>query len=170
MKIEDKPAYYGESDALKKNRTRRPIHDERIGRFGERIKIIATKEKSRREFARKVGIGESTLRNYENGERFPDLDVLLSISDKANVSLLWLATGEGPMSPASPDAATHCVEVETLRKAVEAVEMMGRDAPADRKALAIARVYERMMLSQGQADMIEMMRLIQAILADTPYI
>lgn len=173
MKKSNKSENYIESDAQEENRTPRPIHDERIGRFGERIKMLVTDEKSRRSFARKTGLGESTVRNYENGERFPDLDVLLAIAEKSGVNLLWLATGEGPKHPearAGPCESSGSVEIETLRKAVEAVEMMGKDAPAGRKALAIARVYERLIATQGQAEMIEVMRLIQAILADTPYI
>jgi hypothetical protein len=65
---------------------------------------------------------------------------------------------------------TGHVSLEILRKAVEAVEMMGKDAPVERKALAIARVYERLVISQGDMELFEGMRLIQAILADTPYI
>jgi transcriptional regulator with XRE-family HTH domain len=161
------------SDAPERTRTLRPSLTpelgRQIGRFKERLKIITEKE-SLRGFGRKAGISEGALRHYLNGDSYPDLDRLAAIAEQANVSLLWLATGEGAMSPASPDASMHCVDVELLRKAVEAVEMMGRNAPVERKALAIARVYERLVISQGDMELFEGMRLIQAILADTPYI
>lgn len=61
------------------------------------------------------------------------------------------------------------MEIERLRQAVEAVEILGKDAPADRKAQAIALVYERLINGQGQAGMVETMRIIQsALAADTP--
>lgn len=62
------------------------------------------------------------------------------------------------------------MDVERLQQAVEVVEMLGKDAPSDRKAKAIALVYERLANDLGQAGMVETMRLIQATLADTPYI
>jgi len=45
-------------------------------------------------FAKQLGVGVSTLHNYENG-RVPPIDVLLLISQKTGASLTWLVTGEG---------------------------------------------------------------------------
>lgn len=172
-----------EPDALEENRTPRPIHDERIGRFGERVKMIVAQEKSRRSFAHKVGLGESTVRNYENGKRLPDLDVLLALCDQSGVNLLWLATGEGPKYPQTRGSLDSVIDEESasyhrfqmrmewVRKAVKAVQMMGKNAPDEQKAEAVARVYEHFVQTNGQADMIEVMRIIQAALAgDTPFI
>ena len=165
-----------ESDALEENRTPRPILDERIGRFGERVKMIVAQEKSRRSFARKTGLGESTVRNYENGERFPDLDVLLTLCDQSGVNLLWLATGEGPKhlgARAGPDIVNDQstsyrmdTRLDWIKQAVKAVEMMRKNAPDDRKAEAVARVYERMTQTDGAVDMIEVLRIIQTALDD----
>lgn len=137
--------------------------------LGTRIDAISQRLGTRENAASIAGLSVDQLVGYIKGRNKPGFLPLARMALAAGVSLDWVATGEKEVR-ASPDAATPCVDVEILRKAVEAVEMMGRDAPVDRKAVAIARVYERMMLSQGQADMIEMMRLIQAILADTPYI
>lgn len=164
------------SDGQKRTRTQRPSLTpelgRQVGRFKERLKSIMDEE-SLRGFGRKAGISDGALRHYLNGDSYPDLDRLAAIAEKSGVNLLWLATGEGPKYPearAGPSESTTSVNVEALRKAVEAVEMMGRDAPAERKARAIALVYERLISDQGQAEMIEVMRLIQAILADTPSI
>lgn len=181
MKKSHKAIDYIESDAPEENRTPRPIYDERIGRFGERVKMIVAQEKSRRSFARKVGLGESTVRNYENGERLPDLDVLLTLCDQSGVNLLWLATGEGPKYPearGSPDrvyeeSAPYPLDMRLgwIKKAVKAVQMMGKNAPDEQKAEAVARVYERFVQTDGQADMIEVMQIIQTALSeDAPYI
>ena len=47
---------------------------------------------------------------------------------------------------------------------MEAVERMRPDAPADRKAVAVEQVYERLAQSDGTVDIIELMRIIQAAL------
>jgi hypothetical protein len=58
------------------------------------------------------------------------------------------------------------IDPERLREAVEAVEMMGKDAPADRKARAVVLVYERLISDQGQAITIETMRSMKALLEE----
>lgn len=164
------------SDVQKRTRTQRPSLTpelgRQVGRFKDRLKSIMDEE-SLRGFGRKAGISDGALRHYLNGESYPDLDRLAAIAEKSGVNLLWLATGEGPKHPearAGPCESGGYVEVERLQEAVEAVEIIGKNAPAERKARAIALVYERLIHDQGQAGMIETMRLIQAILADTPYI
>ncbi|RWE55165.1 MAG: helix-turn-helix domain-containing protein [Mesorhizobium sp.] len=63
--------------------------------FAERLKIAFGKE-SPHAFAQRSGIGDSTIRRYLLGS-MPGLDNLLVIAKAANVTLDWLATGEGPM-------------------------------------------------------------------------
>lgn len=146
---------------------------ERRLQFAARLKELVKAYENASAIAREVGVAEGTIRKWANGVSQPKLGEVELLAQALGVSFFWLATGEGPKHPearAGPCASGGYVEIETLRKAVEAVEMMGKDAPAGRKALAIARVYERLIATQGQAEMIEVMRLIQAILADTPYI
>lgn len=52
---------------------------------------------SRREFARKLGITESTLRNYEKGASIPDAQFLADICKKLQISPEWLLLGSGAM-------------------------------------------------------------------------
>ena len=116
----------------------------------------------------------SGVRQYLNGENLPTLDKLRVLAKTANVNLLWLATGEGPKHPqtrGSPDSvqeksADYVCDAQKgwIRKAVEAVEIIGKDAPAARKAVAVEQVYGRLVQSDGAADMIEVMRIIQAAL------
>lgn len=172
------------SDVKKKTRTRRPSLTPELGRqvgcFKERLKSVINEE-SLRGFGRKAGISDGALRHYLNGDSYPDLDRLAAIAEKSGVNLLWLATGEGPKYPhvrGSPDRVSEesasyplDVRLEWIKKAVKAVQMMGKNAPDEQKAEAVARVYERLMQTEGQADMIEVMRIIQAALdEDTPYI
>ena len=102
----------------------------------------------------------------------PKIRDAVFLAKALNVNLLWLATGEGPKHPqtrGSPDSvqeksADYVCEPQKgwIRKAVEAVERMRPDAPADRKAVAVEQVDERLVQTDGAADMIEVMRIIQA--------
>jgi transcriptional regulator with XRE-family HTH domain len=136
-----------ESDGGKTNRTRRPILNERIGRqigrFAERLKE-AIGDEPVRSFGRRAGISEGALRQYLKGNRFPDLDLLAAIADTANVNLLWLATGEGPMRGESVVASIPCaghVDMEALIKALALVESFRVGAPVEQKAKAVATAY-----------------------------
>ena len=52
---------------------------------------------SRRAFAQKIGITESTLRNYEKGVSQPDAQILVTLCQKLNILPEWLLLGSGPM-------------------------------------------------------------------------
>lgn len=49
----------------------------------------------RDEFANLVRISKNTLAHYERGERTPDADVLRHYSERCNVDMNWLITGDG---------------------------------------------------------------------------
>ncbi len=76
----------------------RPILNEGIGRFPERLKKIMS-GKSAREFAREIGFSDAAIRDYLRGVSYPSLDRLDAIAAAAKVSAAWLATGKGPMRP-----------------------------------------------------------------------
>lgn len=59
--------------------------------LGNKIKILRTEVKmNQKEFAEKIGIKQSTLSSYENGNAYPSNEVLLTIAKDFNVSLDWL--------------------------------------------------------------------------------
>lgn len=49
------------------------------------------------EFAKKLGVGRSTIANYEAGTREPVSSIVSLICDRFGVSEKWLRTGEGRM-------------------------------------------------------------------------
>ena len=57
-------------------------------------------------FAKKCGIGESSLRSYLSGS-FPSIDRAAMIARAAGVSLEWLVTGYGPVIPDLSEAASE---------------------------------------------------------------
>lgn len=56
------------------------------------------------EFAKRIGIKQSTVTSYETGNRVPTSAVITSICREFNVCEEWLRTGEGPIeAPAAVD-------------------------------------------------------------------
>lgn len=64
---------------------------------------------SRREFAKSLGITESTLRNYEKGASSPDAQFLTEICKKMKISPEWLLFGTN--SARSADTSSQKIEV-----------------------------------------------------------
>lgn len=63
-----------------------------MNEIGNRIKYLREKfGLNKTEMAKRIGVDRTTIGRYEKGEIFPNLDVLLNIKDKFNVSLDWLA-------------------------------------------------------------------------------
>lgn len=58
---------------------------------------IARGTLSQDEFASRMAVHKETLGKYERGARQPDSEFLVRLHDTFEVSLDWLATGEGPM-------------------------------------------------------------------------
>ena len=64
--------------------------------IAERIICLRGKE-SRASFAKRFGIVENTLRNYEKNRSLPNSDVICSFYRVLNVSPQWLILGNGPI-------------------------------------------------------------------------
>ena len=59
--------------------------------FSEKIKTLRTTNRlSQRELANRIGVGKSQISYYENGERFPSVDVLIKLSDVFRVTTDYL--------------------------------------------------------------------------------
>jgi len=59
--------------------------------LGKRIKELRTNNNlNQKEFAESIGITQSTLSSYENGNAMPSNDVLVEIATKYHMSLDWL--------------------------------------------------------------------------------
>jgi phage repressor protein C with HTH and peptisase S24 domain len=73
---------------------------------------------NRKEFAQDLGVPDSTLGNYERGERWPDWTFLEILRHKRGVNLNWLFTGEGDAfaSPATSQLPASNEDVVRLPK------------------------------------------------------
>lgn len=61
--------------------------------IANRLKDIAKKYKSEREFARHLGVANTTVNQYLNG-RSPTIDFCVLVCERTNTDLLWLITGK----------------------------------------------------------------------------
>ncbi|MDE5429363.1 MULTISPECIES: XRE family transcriptional regulator [Enterobacteriaceae] len=76
--------------------------EERTKQFSERLKSIVPTG-SGRDFAKKAGVGYSTIHNYLKGISSPTLDNLLLLAKAGGVSVEWLATGKESTKAMSTD-------------------------------------------------------------------
>lgn len=59
--------------------------------FSKRLKNLRTSVKlTQAEFAKEIGTTQATLSSYENSDKLPPVDILISIAQKYHVSLDWL--------------------------------------------------------------------------------
>ena len=73
-------------------------------KFGERVGIIADLVGGQAELSRRSGISTVSIGSYLKGESDPSRERLVAMASAANVSLFWLATGEGEMRPSEEES------------------------------------------------------------------
>ena len=68
------------------------MNEKPTSRVGSLIRAFRTaSDMTQKELARRCGVNESTIRNYELGNRYPDASTLMKIADSLNVSYYTLA-------------------------------------------------------------------------------
>ena len=128
---------------------------------GTRIREVQKQIGTVENAAKIAGVDSETLNRWMKGGTKASFVGVSRLAQAAGKSLDWVATGR-----AGPCESAGSVDPKRLQEAVEMVEMLGKDAPAKRKARAVVLVYERLIDDQGQAGMIEWMRLIRSILEE----
>ncbi len=68
--------------------------------LGQRVADIANMRGGKRALARSLGIHESMLYRYINGENALSVPLLVALAEVGNVDIAWLATGSGSAQPA----------------------------------------------------------------------
>lgn len=112
---------------------------------------------SQQAMAKRLGINVNTWRHYELGDRIPNADVLLSVSDLCHINLEWLLRGEGPMyrtqaaggadqeqpqqrppAPPAPESELDYLrgENQDLRKECQSLREENKDLRQENRALA----------------------------------
>jgi hypothetical protein len=108
-------------DGLRGNMDRRTKRNSFAGRFALLVKEFG----SRYRLAKISGVPESTLQQYADQELPPRGDILIKLARAANVSIEWLATGQGKMRAAGqlPGATFADVAMVELREIHAALHM-----------------------------------------------
>ncbi|EHE2941861.1 helix-turn-helix transcriptional regulator [Salmonella enterica] len=114
----------------------RTLSNERIERFGERLKA-AMKGMSNSELARRSGISEGAIRKYITGESYPAINNAMKVADACNVPLPWLLLGDDCLLSSSDHISKN--STTTTDKATSMfVCLLSMVSEQDRNALAIA--------------------------------
>ena len=81
--------------------------------INERIKILRKKiSLTQSEFAKRIGVTESAICNYENGKRAISEQTLRSICREFNANIVWLETGNGDMFLPKPEGVLDDLTVQ----------------------------------------------------------
>ncbi len=73
------------------------IYPSSIEELGQRIEMVAEMAGGRKNASVIAGISHDMLTKYIQGKNFPKLDVIVRLCFHFDISLEWLAYGEGPM-------------------------------------------------------------------------
>ncbi len=111
--------------------------------MNDRLKEIRKLNKlTQEEFAKEIGITQSTVTAYECGNRVPSDSVILNICRNFHINETWLRTGEGEMlTPISRDAEIAAFLGDVMRGEKEdfrrrLVSVLARLEPAEWELLA----------------------------------
>lgn len=146
----------GESDASRARGGVRPIHGVESD-IGSRIASLIPEGESQNAFARRCGIGETTLRKYLDGAQ-PSTDRLVAMADMAGVSIEWLAAGRGSRSRLGDRGADGAplsdrARLATAVRAVEeGLDAIGKKMLPAKKAELICAAYDLLAEGSPQAS------------------
>jgi len=98
-------------------------------KIGERLKLLRERHLDGRklrqvEFAEKLGVVRDKISRIENGKQAVDLNLLINISQKFNVDLHWLITGESFKSEAEEQLKACAEKLGKLNFYVERLESL----------------------------------------------
>lgn len=97
--------------------------------FGERIKMIRTKQKpkmTQTTFGEKIGVSKDVIANLEYDRVTPSESMIRLICQTYNVNYVWLKTGEGEMEPEPVEDDTPGLLMARYRKGSPAVRRLLR--------------------------------------------
>jgi transcriptional regulator with XRE-family HTH domain len=158
------------NDGVHRNRDRR-----KRGSFATRFALLVKEFGSRYRLAKASGVSESTLQQYaqQSADLPPRADILIALAHAANVSVEWLATGQGKMRadgqlPGATFADVAMVELRDINAALH-MEQVRAFLPLSRwwleHSLGISEPKELMLIEADQ-DLPPEVRKMDLLLVD----
>jgi transcriptional regulator with XRE-family HTH domain len=154
------------------DRSKQRIRSKRSS-FAARFALLVNEFGSRYRLAKAAGVAESTLQQYADQQLPPRSDILIKLAHAANVSIEWLATGQGEMRaagqlPGATFADVVMVELRDIHAALQREEIRGF-LPLSRwwleHRLGI-RDPEQLMLIEADQDLPPEIRKMDLLLVD----
>jgi transcriptional regulator with XRE-family HTH domain len=104
--------------------------------IGRRIKAVRS-AMSQKEFAKRLGVAQNTIGNYERGERHPKIDVVMRIVSEFDVSYDWLVEGKGTWKDHKTAMASSegCSQCDVLRAELKEERALNRELNAENRQL-----------------------------------
>jgi len=121
--------------------------------FADRIDLLINTVGGNSEFARKCGVSEGTVRSWRKCESDPSRKRLITIAEAFDISLVWLATGEGEMRPNEAYPLTIQHSVQEPAPSVRAKQNT-EDRPDTWDSFALVPVYD-VQASAGHGSLVE---------------
>ena len=141
--------------------------------FAGRFALLVKEFGSRYRLAKASGVSESTLQQYSDQELPPRSDILIKLAHAANVSIEWLAAGQGEMRaavqlPGATFADVAMVELRDMHAALHMEQIRGF-LPLSRwwleHRLGISEPNELMLIEADQ-DLLPEIRKMDLLLVD----
>lgn len=119
--------------------------------FSDRINLAIARAGGAKHLADKMGMSTSVLRSWRSGNSDPSRSSLVKMAQASNLSLSWLASGEGNPSPGEPSSTL--LELDILEEIITKAQLLFQSKSVGLRPEAEARiirlVYE-LYLRQGQ--------------------
>ncbi len=119
--------------------------------FSDRINLAIARAGGAKNLADKMGMSTSVLRSWRSGNSDPSRSSLVKMAQATNLSVSWLASGEGNPSPSEPSSALVDLDIleEIIAKTQQLFQGQNVNLKPEAEARIIRLVYE-FYLRQGQ--------------------
>lgn len=131
--------------------------------FSDRINLAINRAGGAKNLADKMGMSTSVLRSWRSGNSDPSRSSLLKMAQATNLSVSWLASGEG--NPSSTEPSSALVNLDTLEEIIVKTQQLFQNQNLNLKPEAEARiirlVYEFHLRQGHQMDDASLANLIE---------
>ena len=116
------------------------VHESNVDEFGRRMNVAIERAGGATKMAEKAGVSGSVLRKWRSGQSEPTRSNLIRIAVASDVSVEWLATGNGTPDHPSPSSD---LDPKALELAIDVLEQVLKEHgykmhPHDKAGLTVS--------------------------------